>query len=200
MRGLGKKIGSCQDGEELSGRKCYDKCKDGFTGWGTTCYQDCITDSAKTNDMDPNSMAFCKRPKNEGRQSSTKPLPGYEKVGLKYFSPCKAGYKATATQCVGQCPEGTTDAGWWGCRKTTYQRQGHSAQCTAEQELSKTKLTCYEKCPNEAKGVGPFCFGKCPEKFGQCFGILCLAPGEKCTSIWTNLASRVQKIVDAGMN
>ena len=41
MRGMGKKIDSCQDGEELGGRKCYELCKSGFTGWGSTCYKDC---------------------------------------------------------------------------------------------------------------------------------------------------------------
>lgn len=65
--------------------------------------------------------------------------------------------------------------------------------------MSRTGLVCNIDCPNNSKGVGPFCFGKCPGDFSPCFGILCLAAGEKCSSIWTNLASRVQKVIDAGM-
>jgi hypothetical protein len=41
--------------------------------------------------------------------------------------------------------------------------------------------------------------GKCPKEFTPCFGVLCLAEGQNCTSIWTNLASRMQKIISAGM-
>jgi len=55
--------------------------------------------------------------------------PGYEKVGERYFSPCKPGFEARATQCVANCPEGTTDGGWMGCRKESYERQYHEAVC-----------------------------------------------------------------------
>lgn len=65
--------------------------------------------------------------------------------------------------------------------------------------MSKTGLACYDECPNNASGFGPFCTGKCPKEFTGCFGILCLAEGQKCADIWTNLASRVQQIIDAGM-
>lgn len=68
------------------------------------------------------STSFCKRPKSEGRKSSSTMQPGYEKVGIKYFSPCKPNFKKTATQCVGKCPPGSKDAGWWGCKKETYKR------------------------------------------------------------------------------
>lgn len=115
MRGLGKKITKCQDGEELGGSKCYENCKDDYSGWGSTCYKKCA-DQAATG----RTTNFCPKPKSEGRLSSDQPKTGYKKVGLKYFSPCKPGFKETATQCVGVCPEGTTDGGWWGCKKETY--------------------------------------------------------------------------------
>ena len=62
-----------------------------------------------------------------------------------------------------------------------------------------TGLNCYTKCPNGSKGVGPFCFGKCSSEFSSCFGVLCLAEKAKCGSIWTNLAARVNKIIETGM-
>lgn len=120
-------------------------------------------------------------------------------MGLKYFSPCKEGFKETATQCIAKCPEGTTAGGMWGCRKETYQRKSHKASCQEGQTLSMTGLICNTNCPNNAKGVGPFCLGKCPAEFSSCMGVLCLSKGQKCASIWTNLASRVQQIIDAGM-
>jgi hypothetical protein len=115
MRGMGNKIEKCQDGEDLGGSTCYTTCKDGYKGWGKTCYKDCAagTEGKKTT-------SFCPKPKNEGRESSETLKPGYKKVGLKYFSPCKPNYKEMATQCIASCPEGTTDGGWWGCKKETY--------------------------------------------------------------------------------
>ena len=111
VRGLGKRPSTCPKGDEFGGNRCYTKCKSGYTGWGTTCYQDCPAEAKQ------NSTGFCKRPKSFGRLSSQTPIPGFEKIGLRYFSPCKPGYTETATQCIGKCPEGTTDGGWFGCRK-----------------------------------------------------------------------------------
>ena len=189
MRGLGKRITSCENGEDLIGNRCYSPCTEGFSGHGQSCFRDCPTNGGKVSD---GSVPFCARPKNEGRMGSPTPVPGYEKIGLTYFSPCKPNYTSTATQCIGQCPEGTTDAGWMGCKKQTYQRPYHPAMCYPDQEQSRTGLTCYEKCPNGSNGVGPFCFGSCPANTKSCFGILCLSKHQKCSDVWSSVASNVQ--------
>lgn len=132
--------------------------------------------------------------------SSSDPHEGWEKVGLRYFSPCKPGFLATATQCIAQCPDGTVDGGWWGCKKQTYQRTSHPPKCANDQDESQTGLACYDKCPNNANGVGPFCFGGCPANYTSCFGILCLPEGQSCTNVWTNVAHSVQQVIDAGMH
>lgn len=157
MRGMGKKITVCTDGEELGGRSCYATCDAGFKGWGATCYKDCP--EGNPDDTGKKTTSFCPKPKNEGRKSSPDPQPGYKQVGMKYFSPCKPGFKETATQCIAQCPEGTSDGGWWGCKKTTYQRTYHKAACLEDQVMSKTGLACYDVCPNNGSGFGPFCTG-----------------------------------------
>lgn len=114
MRGMGKRIDRCEQGEDLVNRKCYAKCNQGFLSFGLECQTDCGVPGQSSQGH------YCQRPRNEGRKSSNVPLQGYEKVGLRYFSPCKAGYTASATQCVAKCPEGTTDSGWMGCKKQTY--------------------------------------------------------------------------------
>lgn len=71
MRGLGKKITKCQDGEELAGRSCYSSCQAGFKGWGSTCYKDCVEGEKDTTGK--KTTSFCPKPKNEGRKSSETP-------------------------------------------------------------------------------------------------------------------------------
>ena len=149
-----------------------------------TCYQDC-------GDGHNTSSPFCHRARNYVRDSSMQAKPGYEKIGLKYFAPCKKGYRATGAQCIGQCPAGTEDAGWMGCRKHTYQREVKKPTCPANTQVSGTKHSCYEQCPGNTVGKGPFCFGTCPAHTQTCFGIVCLPHGHKCTDMWEELSSRV---------
>lgn len=151
VRGPARPMTQCPDGDDFYGKKCMGKCGEGFIGHRDTCYQSC----GSRDVTEP----FCPRVPSYGRVSSHEALPGYEKVGVKYFSPCREGYKATATQCVGQCPDGSVQSNWMGCDKKTYLRTVSEPQCSADSQASSTGKSCYYTCPADSKGVGPFCFG-----------------------------------------
>ena len=193
VRGMGFHMKTCDDGETYHIGKCFDKCKEGYHGVDNTCFQDCGTE--KENSISP----FCPRPRNYGRDSTTQAKEGYEKIGLKYFSPCKEGFRVSGTQCIGKCPDGSEDAGWFGCRKHTYERESKMPTCPKDSQVSGSKHMCYERCPGNTRGHGPFCFGTCPEHTQSCFGIACLPAGHKCTDLWEELSKRVQRVIDAGM-
>lgn len=194
MRGMGKRIDRCEEGEDLVNRSCFKKCQPGFSALGMKCTSDCGAPGMAT------SGSYCPRPRNVGRKSSNVALPGYERIGLRYFSPCDAGYRQSGTMCVADCPAGTTEGGWMGCKKQTYERVSHPAACLEHQEMSQTSLTCFDVCPQGSRGVGPFCFGSCPRELNSCFGVLCLPDGgRQCSSIWADMATRVQQIIDTGM-
>ena len=91
------------------------------------------------------------------------------------------------------------DSGWDGCKKPSYVRSSHVTACRPDQDISKSGLTCYDKCPKEAKGIGPFCFGKCPAGLKSCYGILCLTPEHNCAELFTAIKPRVQQIIDTAM-
>ena len=75
-------------------------------------------------------MGTCKRlPDYPYGPGSTQPCPGCKKIGLKYYEDCKEGFVASGKKCKAQCPTGTTDAGWKGCKKNTYTRQTQKATC-----------------------------------------------------------------------
>ena len=202
VRGMGYRKTQCEMGETFMRNKCFSACKDGYTGIDGTCYANCeASDSEQHHGVHSahSTTPFCHRPHNYGRASTTRAQPGFEKIGLKYFQPCKEGFKTKGSQCLGMCPEGTKDAGWLGCKKQTYQRTAKQPTCPARTEMSTTKRSCYDECPYGTRGKGPFCLGGCPAHTRSCFGVLCLPAGQSCSTLWGDLSSRVQKVIDAGM-
>ena len=85
-----------------------------------------------------------------------------EKWGLLYYPKCMDGYYAFACCiCSPKCPDGMTDIGV-SCAKSSYGRTaGKPLQCKPEEEMS--GALCYPPCPAGSKGVGPVCWGYCPE-------------------------------------
>jgi hypothetical protein len=59
-RGIGKPIHNCRAEEEKSGLLCYPPCKDGYTGVGPVCWQNCPSNFR-------NDGSFCAKPKAYGR-------------------------------------------------------------------------------------------------------------------------------------
>ena len=60
-RGIGHPLSACPAGKEKQALMCYDKCKEGYTGVGPMCWQDCPKDYKYI--LGP----FCGKPKPYGR-------------------------------------------------------------------------------------------------------------------------------------
>ena len=67
------------------------------------------------------------------------------------------------------------------CAKDSYGRTaGTPLTCKADEEYDAG--LCYPLCEHGANGVGPVCWGNCPEGTVDCGGALCLKPDEDCSS------------------
>eukprot|EP00341_Mesodinium_pulex_P015667 CAMPEP_0116932116 /NCGR_PEP_ID=MMETSP0467-20121206/28236_1 /TAXON_ID=283647 /ORGANISM="Mesodinium pulex, Strain SPMC105" /LENGTH=122 /DNA_ID=CAMNT_0004612717 /DNA_START=395 /DNA_END=763 /DNA_ORIENTATION=- len=82
------------------------------------------------------------------------------------------------------------------CAKESYNRGvGKPLQCSDDEE--EDAALCYNKCAN-GTGVGPVCWGSCPAGTAECGGVLCLSPGQTCTThlktIITDLIGSVEEI------
>lgn len=129
FRGLGAMPSECA-AEDMtrSGIWCFQNCREGYTGYSRSCYKDCPPESKSSF------LGSCSRAKSYKRgPGSTQECPGCTKIGLKYYEDCKKGFTASGSNCKADCPEGTTDAGWQGCKKTTYRRQSGQAKCKADE-------------------------------------------------------------------
>jgi len=196
-RGLGNAITTCKADLEKSGLLCYPKCNSGYKGVGPVCWQDC-----------PNNFrddgAFCYKPSPYGRgvgyslwnlgKCEKENSQGCEKNGLLYYPKCKENfYNVGCCVCSPNCPKGMTDIGI-SCSKDTYGRGwGSPLGCTSEQEYDAG--LCYPPCESTWKGVGPVCWGGCPNGYNKC-GALCLKNQECADQIKTYM-KEVISIVEA---
>ena len=180
-RGWGHALSACREGEEKSGLICYPQCQQGYTGVGPVCWQDC-----------PQGMrvqgAFCAKAKPYGRGTGhtseetckQKEHGGSaicEKWGMLWYPKCDQGYYAFACcVCEQTCPEGMADVQLSCTKKSSGRGVGKPMICDPKYEQS--GLLCYPKC-DAGRGVGPVCWGYCPEGTKQC-GVLCLSEKETC--------------------
>lgn len=66
-------------------------------------------------------MGTCQRPPSYMRGAGkTYQCENCEKIGIRWFPICRPGYRARGAACEANCPEGTIDAGWEGCKKEFY--------------------------------------------------------------------------------
>ena len=116
-RSFGEIPNECGPDQTRSGLWCFQNCQKGWSGFSRTCYKDCPPE------VKSGYMGTCKRlPDYPYGPGSTKPCANCKKIGLKYYEDCKTGFKQSGKTCKAQCPSGTKDAGWQGCKKDTYQR------------------------------------------------------------------------------
>ena len=67
------------------------------------------------------------------------------------------------------------------CAKGSYGRTaGTPLTCKSDEEYDAG--LCYPPCEHSANGVGPVCWGNCPEGTEKCGGALCLTPDQNCSS------------------
>ena len=144
---------------------CYEDCPSGYTDLITTCGKP---------------LSYLRSPCSYWNRR------GCKKIGWFYYPKCKSGYYDDGAWCRYGCPDGMADLGDL-CERDSYNR-GYGtkpADCPKGQEID-TGL-CYPECTFEdsdgtmvdAEGVGPVCWGSCPEGTQECGGI-CLNPDETC--------------------
>jgi hypothetical protein len=181
-RGVGKPISDCPDGLERDGLLCYPKCAENYTGVGPVCWQNCPSNFR-------NDGAFCFKPAPYGRGSgyalwdedkcNRENPQGCERWGLMWYPRCAAGYhNVDCCICSPDCPAEMTDIGI-SCAKHSYGR-GAGIPMTCHQEEEYDSGLCYPYCKQGYRGVGPICWGQCPENLPQC-GALCLKE-QACTN------------------
>ena len=67
------------------------------------------------------------------------------------------------------------------CQKLKHSRPSKPLQCDEETEERGGGL-CYTPCRYGANGVGPICWGSCPNGTTPCGGSLCLQPSVDCSA------------------
>ena len=78
------------------------------------------------------------------------------------------------------------------CAKNSYDRTaGTPLGCSNDQDYDAG--LCYPPCEHDADGVGPVCWGQCPEGLVNCGGSLCLTPEETCSDYITGVTLDVLK-------
>mmetsp|Transcript_27289 Transcript_27289/g.36496 ORF Transcript_27289/g.36496 Transcript_27289/m.36496 type:complete len:156 (+) Transcript_27289:999-1466(+) len=103
-RGSATDLQNCKDTEEMGYNGCYPRCKQGYTGAGIICTQDCPSDFK-------NYAYYCEKPEGYWRGSgSVTQTPGSELFGFMYYPKCKPGYKAWGCcECRQECPSSMKD-------------------------------------------------------------------------------------------
>jgi len=179
-RGVGTVPTECPDGMVLEAGLCYQPCIEGYSSFLTTCTQNLHCPSPWTE-----ILGTCAKPLAYDR------LPcwgssGCKKIGWFYYPYCRSGYHDVGTWCHYGCPSDMIDIGA-GCAPRSYDRGVGiiPTDCPAGKEYDAG--LCYQECTWEdsdgdlidADGVGPVCWGSCPDGTEEC-GAICLEPGETC--------------------
>ena len=102
---------------------------------------------------------------------------------MKYYARCPKNYHAVGTNCSPDCPRNMEDVGN-SCHKDIRQRDSEAFVC-GPGEVNEGGL-CYRACPETFTGLGPTCFGSCPNGTIEC-GALCLQPTDSCASYIANV-------------
>ena len=104
--------------------------------------------------------------------------------------------------CCGNCPSGYTDTGCTCFRgvntiaKSTYGRGvGYPLKCPSNKVQD--GALCYDSCKDGFKGVGPVCWGVCPDYYSHQCGALCVKSASDCATFFLNMGSSV---VSSAMN
>lgn len=144
LRGDGlpaKSPSDCSSTQEFQDGVCYPKCKPGYVGAGPNCWLVCPPGWKDNGD-------YC-YPPTYVRAPGTKPTycePGKELIGGICYNKCPTGTVRgqDPTQCLGGCPQGTTDTNS-GCTKSMYMRPASMPDtCPGTKQLA--GLMCYDAC------------------------------------------------------
>jgi hypothetical protein len=170
--GVGAVPSECTFNQEKQGLLCYEKCKDGYTGFVASCMQSCPT--GYTDDG-----LFCRKPSTAygrgvgypwqfGDPPDNSAMLARCEAGEKTkcemcllvaYPVCKPGYEpAGCNICTPVCPPGMTNLGV-SCAKDTYFRDTALPKC-ADGETYDAGL-CYPACSPAYAGAGPVCWGRC---------------------------------------
>merc|ERR1712179_582317 len=150
-RGVGRVITDCPADKEKQLALCYPRCREGFTGVGPVCWQDCP--SGYRDDG-----AFCAKPAAYGRGvGRIGSKSGWEKWGLLYYPKCRTGFhNVGCCVCSPDCQNGQTDIGV-SCAKQSYGgTAGTPLTCAPGLEMSGALCmapgnTCHEYIANITK-------------------------------------------------
>lgn len=193
-RGVGKPISACpEDNPSKSGLLCYPSCRENYTGVGPVCWQDCVSGFRDDG-------AYCFKPAPYGRkaytsQSSCEAESGKscQIWGLLWYPKCGEHFhNVGCCVCSPDCPEGMTDIGI-SCQKDSYGRGAGVPMVCGPNEFNDAGLCYAEDCKAGFLGLGPVCWGSCPEGYTSC-GALCLKE-EKCTARIMEYMEAAKKII-----
>jgi hypothetical protein len=203
-RGAGQIPGSCYPGSQKDGALCYPACAPGYYGVGPVCWQSCAPGYA-----DHGASCFqhifswyFKGSYGRGAGYAPQACPGgwQNQAGLCYPG-CAAGYTGVGPVCWGSCPAGFADDGAT-CRKdaiifakNTYGRgAGNSMSCASNLEYDAG--LCYTPCGPGTHGIGPVCWGQCPEGMVGC-GVGCASSSGTCAN---SIISQITSVLDVATN
>jgi hypothetical protein len=207
-RGVGVIPKECPAGAESVDGLCYSKCRQGYHGAVTMCVQSecpsnyrndplhCFKPGPITRSEYPwkfgdglsmnDALARCR--KDHGQDACE-----IRNANTMVYSKCPRGYKqapVVTNLCTPSCEEedtgikGMKDIGI-SCEKSTYDRGvGSIPDCGSDQV--KDAGLCYKRCDNGYAGVGPVCWGSCPEKMPVNCGAMCAESKDACALATTN--------------
>lgn len=197
-RGAGTTPNACGSGQQMDGGLCYPQCAGGYYGVGPVCWQSCRAGYADHG-------ATCFRhlfdwywKGSYGRGGGSAPT---QCAGAQYdaglcYPWCAGGYSGAGPVCWGGCPAGYATDGAT-CRrdvqitaKASYGRgAGVGRVCSAGLEYDAG--LCYAACDAGYDGVGPVCWGTCPEGMVAC--------GAGCASSQTVCADTILSQVTSSL-
>ena len=157
-RGTGVLPIGCEEAEDEGIALCYAPCDAGYTGVGPVCWEDC------PNDYDGGG-AFCRKDVHIV-SSDNSSCPWYDKCGVTFAAGCST------------CPDEYDNDGCT-CRrpahiyaKDTRPRGLGEPKTDCPDDMEYDAGRCYPPCPQGFSGVGPTCWGQCPDLY-QDWGASC---------------------------
>lgn len=170
----------CANNEDYDGGFCYPRCRNGFVGRATMCWQRSCPN--RYTDLG----ATCHRPVRVIGKSYTRgagtPLPcaaGQREENFLCYTPCRQGFRGEGPVCWRRrCPNGWVNEPAT-CRlpedtieKESYDRGAGTAVDTCPAGTVNDAGLCYPRCPVGYSGVGPLCWTDCAGGFTD-FGAFC---------------------------
>jgi len=203
-RGAGTVPSACAPGDEKNGALCYPGCQSGFYGVGPVCWQSCPAGFADHGATCFKHIFnwFFKASYGRGAGYAPNRCSGGKQMdaGLCY-SACASGFHGVGPVCWGSCPAGYADDGAT-CRKNaviiakaSYGR-GAGAPMICTSSLEYDAGLCYTPCGPGMDGVGPVCWGSCPEGMVSC-GVGCASSSGACANA---VISKVTSVLDVATN